>query len=108
MDQVIEGSGNVYADLGIPNAEAMQVKAQLATAIGGSIETRKLTQQQAAEILGIPQSKLSNLLNGQFRGISESKMMDCLIRLGRDVRIIIGQERPRRKKPGKIEVLQET
>lgn len=107
MDEVMEGTGNVYADIGMPDAETMLVKAQLATAIADSIAMRKLTQQRAAEILGMTQSKLSNLLNGRFRGISEAKMMDCLARLGRDVRIIIGQEHPRRKKPGKIEVLQE-
>ena len=107
MEQVIEGTGNVYADLAIPDAGAMLVKAHLATAIADSIAARKLTQQQAAEILGIAQSKLSNLLHGRFRGISEAKMMDCLVRLGRDVRIIIGQERPRRTKPGKLEVLQD-
>ncbi len=107
MEQVIEGTGNVYADLDIPDAETMLVKAHLATAIAESIASRKLTQQRAAEILGIAQSKLSNLLNGRFRGISEAKMMDCLVRLGRDVRIVIGQERPRRKKHGTIQVLQE-
>ncbi len=107
MNQVLEGSRNVYADLGIPEAKMMLVKAHLATAIADSIATRGLTQKHAAEILGIPQPKLSNLLNGRFRGISEAKMMDCLARLGRDIRIIIGQERPRRKKPGKVEVLQE-
>lgn len=107
MDEVITGSGNVYADLGFPDAESMLVKAHMATAIADSIDSRKLTQKQAAEILGMTQPKLSNLLNGRFRGISEAKMMDCLVRLGRDVRIIIGHERPRRKKPGKIEILQE-
>lgn len=107
MEQVLEGTGNVYGDLGIPDAEAMLVKAQLATAIADSIASKKLTQKQAAEILGMTQPKLSHLVNGHFRGISESKMMECLVRLGRDVRIIIGQERPRRKKPGKIQVLRE-
>jgi Uncharacterized conserved small protein len=107
MEQIIRGSGNVYADLDIPEAETMLVKAQLATAIADSVAARKLTQNQAAEILGLTQPKMSQLLNGRFRGISEAKMMDCLVRLGRDVRITIGRERPRRKKPGKIEVLQE-
>lgn len=107
MDQIYEGTGNVYADLGVPEAETMLVKAHLATAIADSIAVRKLTQKHAAEILGMTQPKLSNLLNGHFRGISEAKLMECLSRLGRDVRIIIGQERPRRRRPGKIEVLQE-
>ncbi len=107
MEDVITGTGNVYSDLGNPDAKSMLVKAHLATAIADSIEARKLTQSQAAEILGLAQPKLSNLLNGRFRGISEAKMMDCLTRLGRDIRIVIGMERPRRKKPGKIQVMQE-
>ncbi|MCL2646310.1 MAG: helix-turn-helix domain-containing protein [Phycisphaerales bacterium] len=104
---MIEGTGNIYADLGFPDAEEMLVKAQLATAIGDIIAARKLTQQQAADIVGLTQPKLSQLLNGRFRGISETKMMECLARLGRDVRIVIGQERPRRRNPARIEVLQE-
>ena len=48
-----------------------------------------LPQQQAAEILGMTQPKLSNMLRGQFRGISEARMLDCLIRLGRDVEIVV-------------------
>ncbi len=107
MVDVITGTGNVYSDLGNPDAKSMLVKAHLATAIADSIDSRKLTQAQAAEILGLAQPKLSNLLNGRFRGISEAKMMDCLTRLGRDVRIVIGLERPRRKRPGKIQVIQE-
>ncbi len=106
-EQITEGTGNVYADLGLPDSETMLVKAQLATAIADSIAVRKLTQKQAAEILGMAQPKLSHLLNGRFRGTSVARLMECLARLGRDVRIIIGQERPRRRKPGKIEVLQE-
>jgi len=108
MEDIIKGSGNVYADLGFPDAEEMLVKAKLATAIGDIIATRKLTQRQAAAIMGLTQPKLSQLLNGQFRGISEANMMECLARLGRDVRIVIGQERPRRRKPARVEVLQET
>jgi predicted XRE-type DNA-binding protein len=107
MTEIIEGSGNVYADLDFPDAEEMLVKARLASMISDSISTKKLTQLQAAEVLGMPQPKLSNLLNGRFRGISESKMMDCLLRLGRDVRIVIGKEHPRRRIPGRLEVLQE-
>lgn len=107
MDAITEGTGNVYADLGVPDPETMQIKAHLATAIADSIAARKLTCDRAAEILGMPQSKLSQLLSGRFRSISEAKMMDCLARLGRDIRIVIGQRRPRRKRPGRIEVLQE-
>lgn len=84
-----KSSGNVYADLEGADANEMQVKARLATKIGEIIKHRHLTQQQAADILGMTQPKLSNMLRGQFRGISEAKMLDCLNRLGRDVQIIV-------------------
>jgi predicted XRE-type DNA-binding protein len=98
------GSTNVYADLGFPDADEMLVKAQLATKIGEIIKRRRLTQVEAAEIVGMPQPKLSGLLRGQFRGISETKMLQCLTRLGRDVKIVVGPAR-RRSGAGHIEVL---
>lgn len=90
MTDFEESSGNVYADLGYQDADEMLVKAQLATKIGEIIKARKWTQQQAAEVLGVPQPKLSKMLRGQFRGISEAKMLDCLARLGRDIKIVVG------------------
>ncbi|MBJ9839618.1 helix-turn-helix domain-containing protein [Citrobacter sp. A316] len=85
-------SGNVYADLGEYDAEQMQLKAQLAMVIGETLQCKGLTQQQAAQMLGMTQPKLSNLLRGQFRGISEAKMLECLVKLGRDVEIVVGKE----------------
>ncbi|MGP1397002.1 MAG: helix-turn-helix domain-containing protein [Inquilinaceae bacterium] len=101
----IEGSsGNVYADLGLAEAEEMQVKAQLAAKIGEIIKNRKWTQQQASDVLGISQPKLSLMLRGQFRGISETKMLDCLARLGRDVKIVVSPAR-RGKRLGRVNVV---
>ncbi len=89
MDSVEKGSTNVYEDLGLPDAGEMQVKASLAAKIGEILRERQLSQMQAADILGMPQPKLSCMLRGQFRGISEAKMLDCLNRLGRDVEIVV-------------------
>jgi len=89
MVEIEKSSGNVYADLGLANAEEMLVKARLAAKIGEIIKHRHLTQQQASEILGMPQSKISNMLRGNFRGISESKMIECLNLLGRDIQIVV-------------------
>ena len=89
MSKIEQGSTNVYADLGWENAEEMLVKAQLTSKIGEIIKRRKLTQVQAAELLGMTQPKLSNLLRGQFRGISEAKMLECLTRLGRNIEIVV-------------------
>ena len=85
--EIEQGSANVYEDLGSPDAAELQVKAMLAAKIGEIIKHRHLTQVQASEILGIPQPKLSAMLRGQFRGISEAKMLECLNRLGRDIEI---------------------
>lgn len=87
--KIDKGSNNVYADIGMPDAGEMLVKAHLAAKIGEIVKQRHLTQQQAAEILGMTQPKLSNMLRGQFRGISEARMLDCLNRLGRDVEIVV-------------------
>ena len=92
MSEIEVSSGNVYADIGVENADEMLVKAQLAASIQEILSSRNLTQTQAAEILGLPQPKLSRMLHGHFRGISEAKMMDCITRLGRDVQIVIGPE----------------
>ena len=83
------GGGNVYDDLGYEEAGETQMKPRLAAKISEIIKHRHLTQQEAAEILGMTQPKLPGLLLGQFRGISETKMLECLNRLGSDVLIVI-------------------
>jgi predicted XRE-type DNA-binding protein len=74
-------SGNVYADLGIDDAEGMAAKAALADQIQDGISAGGLSKEDAAKQLGITQSKLSELLRGQFRTISEADMRDYLGRL---------------------------
>ena len=85
---------NIYAEVGVKDPTGMLIKAQLALKIGEIIRRRKLSQTQAAELMGIPQPKLSELLRGRFRAISEAKLMDCLTRLGATVSIVVkyGQE----------------
>jgi predicted XRE-type DNA-binding protein len=85
-------SSNVYAQLGFPDAGEMLVKAQLVVKIAEILKERGWSQQEAAKVLGLTQPKLSKMLRGQFRGISEMKMMDCLVRLGRAVKIVVGPE----------------
>jgi predicted XRE-type DNA-binding protein len=86
------------------DAEEMLVKAQLATKIGEIIKLRKLTQTQASSLLGMPQPKLSNMLRGRFRGISEARMLECLTLLGRDVQIVV-KTASRSRKTGQVSVL---
>jgi predicted XRE-type DNA-binding protein len=97
------GSTNVYADLGYKSADEMLVKAQLVTTIAEILTERGYTQTKAAEMLGIPQPKLSKMLRGQFRGFSERKLMDCLTLLGRDIDIVI-RATPKRKGQGAVSV----
>lgn len=70
-----QSRGNVYADLGMAGAQEMLVKAKLTGKIGDIIRRQNLTQQQATELLAMRQPKVSMLLRGQFRGISEAKML---------------------------------
>lgn len=102
--KIEKSSGNVYADLGMADAEGMAIKARLAMKIGEIIKARGWTQQQASEVLGMTQPKLSQMLRGQFRGISETRMLDCLRLLGRNVQIVIGPPQ-RAAKAGAVEVV---
>jgi predicted XRE-type DNA-binding protein len=95
------GSGNVYVDLGYPDSDSMLVKARLAPKIAEIVQQRALTQTGAAEILGLTQPKVSALLKGQFRGISEHRLLECLTRLGRDVHIVI-KPTPRSRSNGRL------
>ena len=81
------GSGNVFADLGLPNADKLKIKSSLVIEITRAMQRLKLTQKAAAERMGIPQPKVSAMLRGDFSNLSERKLMDCLNRLGYDIEI---------------------
>ena len=70
MVKIEESTGNVYADLGLSDADEMLVKAQLAVNIDRIIKRRKLSQKEAAEMMGISQAKVSDMRRGRFRGIT--------------------------------------
>jgi len=80
-------SGNVYKDLGIPNAETMQAKATLVSGLVAILKKRKWTQEKAAIILEIPQSKVSLLCRGQFSGFSLEKIINLLNKLNKNIEI---------------------
>jgi predicted XRE-type DNA-binding protein len=84
---------SAYEELGFTNAPEMLVKAQLVIKIASLLSKRRYNQQQAAKIMGLTQPRLSKLLRGQFRGISEAKLMDCLVRLGCEVKIVVSAKR---------------
>lgn len=79
------GSGNVFADLGLPDAEKLKIKSGLVIEIAKAVRKLGLTQDEAARRMGITQPKVSGMLRGDFSNLSERKLMDCLNRLGYDI-----------------------
>jgi len=88
------GSGNVFADLGLPNPETRLLKAKLMLSINDEIGRRGLTQEQAAALVGLAQPDLSRIARGRGAGFSADRLIDVLRRLGRDVEIVISAARP--------------
>lgn len=80
-------SGNVFADLGLPDAEKLKIKSGLVIEIKKAMRILGLNQQAAAKRMGIPQPKVSGMMHGDFTNLSERKLMDCLNRLGYDIEI---------------------
>ena len=79
------GSSNIYADLGRAAGGSLLIKAQLVSKISEILDEQGLTRIKAAARLGIPLPKLSSMLRGQFSGLSERKLMDCITQLGKDL-----------------------
>lgn len=89
--EVQRSSGNVYADLGLPDAEKLKIKTGLVIEIRKAMRRLDLTQQEAAKRMGITQPKVSDMMRGDFSNLSERKLMDCLNRLGYDIEITVRQ-----------------
>jgi predicted XRE-type DNA-binding protein len=86
------GSGNVFADLGLPDADERMLKAQLAIQIRRFIEEKGWTQAEAAEAVGLDQPKVSHLLRGRLAGFSVDRLLSLLNRLGHSVEVRISAE----------------
>ena len=82
-------SGNVFADLGLPNPEERLVKAELASKISSLIQQKNLTQIEAAQLLGIDQPKVSALIRGRLSGFSLARLLRFLNALGNDIEIVV-------------------
>jgi predicted XRE-type DNA-binding protein len=96
-------SGNVFADLGLPDADEQLAKAEMAVKIARLLEKRKLTQKALADLLGASQSDVSLLANHKFGRFSTERLMQFLVRLGQDVEITI-KARTKGKGVGRITV----
>jgi predicted XRE-type DNA-binding protein len=101
---VEESSGNVFADLGYPNAEEALAKARLAQHIAEIIEEKRLTQVRAAKLLGIDQPKVSKLRRGQLREFSTERLFRFLTALDQDVEIVI-KRKPRSRRQARVSVI---
>jgi len=103
MDHQI-GSQNIFADIGIPNAEEHLIKAQLVFKIDTLIQELSLTQIQAAKILGVKQPDVSKMLNGDFKQFSVERLMRFLVSLGQDVDIVVKPHVASLKEPATLRV----
>ena len=93
--EVTVGSGNVFRDLGLKNPEDLLAKAKLAARIVQIIEERKLSQTQAARLLGVDQPKVSLVYRGRLDDFSVERLMRFLTALHRDIRIVVGEKHRR-------------
>jgi predicted XRE-type DNA-binding protein len=86
---VTRSSGNVFADLGLPDAAELHTKARLCAALNRIVEKQALSQAEVAIALGISQPKVSALLHYKLEGFSVERLMNFLLSLGHDVEILV-------------------
>jgi predicted XRE-type DNA-binding protein len=101
---IVRGTKNVFADLGYPDAAERQAKLRLAYALNQVLEQRKLSQTEAAKVLGLMQPKVSALRNYKLAGFSVERLMNLLTALDQDVEIVI-RRKPRSRKAARISVV---
>jgi predicted XRE-type DNA-binding protein len=95
--EIETGSGNVFADLGLPNAGKLKIKSGLVIEITRAVRRLGLTQEEAGRRMGIPQPKVPGMMRGDFTNLSGRKLMECLNRLGYGIEI---KARPAAKQAG--------
>jgi predicted XRE-type DNA-binding protein len=93
------GSGNVFKDIGVPNAEEHLVKAQLVFKIDAIMKRRRMKQKEAADLFGVRQPDISNMLRGEFRQFSVERLLRFLVKLNQDVEIVVKPHRNRHNAP---------
>lgn len=103
-EKITRGTGNVFADLGLPDAEERQTKLRLAFELNRVIDERKLTQTATADLLDINQPKVSALANCKLDGFSVERLMAFLTLLDRDVEIVV-KKKARSRSAGRITVV---
>ena len=104
VDEITPSSGNVFADLGLPDADELARKAALIGSIMRAAQTLGLSQSELARRVNIPQPRLSDLFRGRIKGISTDKLLDAVSRLGSHVRIVV-EEHPETAAAGRVELV---
>ncbi len=100
--EVEMSSGNVFADLGLRDAEKLKIKSGLVIQIVKAVRRLGLSQEEAGRRMGLPQPKVSGLFRGDFANVSERKLMNCLNRLGYDIEIKV---KPAAKRVGHVKLV---
>ena len=103
-EPVTRGTGNVFADLGFPDAAERQAKLRLAYALNQVLDASKLTQAEAGKLLGVTQPKVSALRRYKLEGFSVERLMNLLTALDQDIEIVI-RRKLRSRKAGRISVV---
>jgi predicted XRE-type DNA-binding protein len=103
-ESITRGTGNVFADLGFPDAVERQAKLRLAYALNQVLDAGKLSQAEAAKVLGVTQPKVSALRNYKLSGFSVERLMNLLTAVDQDIEIVI-RRKPRSRKVGRISVV---
>ncbi len=102
---VVQGSGNVFADLDLPDADDLQTKAELTRQLYRRIKALGLSQVKAAKALGVKQPDVSKLMNGRFTGFSVERLLELLNALAVDVDIVLRPQSARGRRRGTVKVL---
>jgi len=89
--EAYQGSNNIFADIGLKNADELLVRAQIGVEVLKILQARNLKQREIADLLGIKQTEVSHLMNGHFSRFSEGKLLAFLKKLDREVILIINQ-----------------
>lgn len=87
--EVFKGSGNIFADIGLANADEILARAQIGVEVLKILKGRNLKQREMANLLGIKQAEVSHLMNGHFGRFSEEKLVSFLKKLDREVMLVI-------------------
>src|SRR3954468_4206957 len=103
-EAVTRGTGNVFADLGFPDAAEREAKLRLAYALNQVLDRRSLSQAEAAKVLAVTQPKVSALRHYKLAGFSLERLMNLLTALDQDVEIVI-RRKPRSRKVARISVV---